>query len=636
MVGLRVVGVVAALCGCGADEVSVARQDVVVGDELAVAASGRTPAVASNGSTFLVAWETGGAIRAVRFDGTGTALDAQPLAIGSGAQPAVASNGTDYLVTFSTSGSIFANRVTGAGVVVDGTGFSIQSGSANDAPHVASDGTDYVIVWETYIGDSHYDIYGAPVSGGSVGSPFAVSTAHWAETPAVGALAGTYLVTWSEYAGDHTQADLFGAVYASGSLGGARTLVVNSHYQGMPAVATNGTSYLVAFSDTRNEGAGYQYDLYGTHVAADGSPLELDGFAISSGLGHQYHASLASNGFDYFVAWDDERNATPDVYGDLVHDSTTSVANGVASNAVANEAVTSIGYNASAHAYLIAFTSASVNAPAATAVKARLIRECGDGVLQAGETCDDGNLTNGDGCSAACAIEAGYTCSGAGPGTCADIDECATANGGCNQLCTNSAGSYACSCEQGYALGGDFHTCADIDECATANGGCNELCTNTEGSYACSCVNPNEGLDEETHHICAPCNTGYQIVGGVCADIDECATANGGCAETCTNSPGTFACACTGVHEVLAADGKTCTCAAGYALTGGSCEDVDECAAGSDTCSGDETCRNTEGSFACDPGGGCTTSSPSTGALLVTVLAMAGRWSRRRRRPTTA
>ena len=36
----------------------------------------------------------------------------------------------------------------------------------------------------------------------------------------------------------------------------------------------------------------------------------------------------------------------------------------------------------------------------------------------AGESCDDGNTTDGDGCSAACLIEPGYACAGA-PSRCA-------------------------------------------------------------------------------------------------------------------------------------------------------------------------------------------------------------------------
>lgn len=37
---------------------------------------------------------------------------------------------------------------------------------------------------------------------------------------------------------------------------------------------------------------------------------------------------------------------------------------------------------------------------------------CGDAILSAGESCDDGNATAGDGCSAACSVETSYSCSG--------------------------------------------------------------------------------------------------------------------------------------------------------------------------------------------------------------------------------
>jgi len=37
---------------------------------------------------------------------------------------------------------------------------------------------------------------------------------------------------------------------------------------------------------------------------------------------------------------------------------------------------------------------------------------CGNGVIQTGETCDDNNINSGDGCSASCTIESGYTCVG--------------------------------------------------------------------------------------------------------------------------------------------------------------------------------------------------------------------------------
>ena len=40
-----------------------------------------------------------------------------------------------------------------------------------------------------------------------------------------------------------------------------------------------------------------------------------------------------------------------------------------------------------------------------------------------------------------------------------DINECDTINGGCEQICTNTIGSFACSCEPGYLLDGNGFNC---------------------------------------------------------------------------------------------------------------------------------------------------------------------------------
>ena len=40
-----------------------------------------------------------------------------------------------------------------------------------------------------------------------------------------------------------------------------------------------------------------------------------------------------------------------------------------------------------------------------------------------------------------------------------DDDECATNNGGCDHYCTNTIGSFVCSCYPGYTLDGDGRTC---------------------------------------------------------------------------------------------------------------------------------------------------------------------------------
>ena len=42
---------------------------------------------------------------------------------------------------------------------------------------------------------------------------------------------------------------------------------------------------------------------------------------------------------------------------------------------------------------------------------------------------------------------------------CTDINECSEGTSGCAQVCTNTIGSYNCSCNQGYHLEIDGQTC---------------------------------------------------------------------------------------------------------------------------------------------------------------------------------
>ena len=78
---------------------------------------------------------------------------------------------------------------------------------------------------------------------------------------------------------------------------------------------------------------------------------------------------------------------------------------------------------------------------------------CGNGALEAGEGCDDRNTAPGDGCSATCTQEAGYTCTGApsacattcGDGVVAGAEQCDDRNAvdgdGCQADCTLTPGA---------------------------------------------------------------------------------------------------------------------------------------------------------------------------------------------------
>ncbi|MEC8422192.1 MAG: hypothetical protein VX000_00370, partial [Myxococcota bacterium] len=59
---------------------------------------------------------------------------------------------------------------------------------------------------------------------------------------------------------------------------------------------------------------------------------------------------------------------------------------------------------------VVAFCASGLAALVGLAPRAALAGVCGDGVLDSGETCDDGNATAGDGCDASCQEEFGWEC----------------------------------------------------------------------------------------------------------------------------------------------------------------------------------------------------------------------------------
>ncbi|XP_078664154.1 tenascin-like [Branchiostoma floridae x Branchiostoma belcheri] len=73
-------------------------------------------------------------------------------------------------------------------------------------------------------------------------------------------------------------------------------------------------------------------------------------------------------------------------------------------------------------------------------------------------TCDSGYRLVGAS-SLTCQIDATWT--GTAP-TCTDVDECVAGNGCCEQFCTNTIGSFNCSCAAGFTLNVDQITCSGM------------------------------------------------------------------------------------------------------------------------------------------------------------------------------
>ncbi|XP_072895124.1 uncharacterized protein [Hemitrygon akajei] len=278
----------------------------------------------------------------------------------------------------------------------------------------------------------------------------------------------------------------------------------------------------------------------------------------------------------------------------------------------------------------------------------------GDYCTEDFDACEDNPCFVNDTCKDQPAPLEGHTCGPCpdnlqGDGEkCYDLDECQENTDTCEQICTNTFGSYNCSCEVGYAVNAtNSSMCDDIDECSGPSA-CpkNADCINTMGNYTCVCKSGYDGKPYEfcvdvdeciestdcsgNNFICTNtegsfncmCRTGYG--GPNCTDIDECEQGQNNCPlnSKCNNTEGSYVCNCnsgyegpncTDINECTTfldncdnnADCQNtpgsfnCSCMSGMKGNGTFCEDIDECSSQAGNCSAGQRCENSFGSYTC-------------------------------------
>lgn len=303
-----------------------------------------SPAVASNGTDWLVVWadDRNAAsfplcrnIYAVRVNSTGKVLDPGGIVISAldcyQDFPSAAARGADWLVVWmdtrsfqSTSYDIYGARVDPSGKVLDPEGIPVGVAAASQQfPSAAANGDDWLVVWTDDRSGGNWDIYGARVSGtGTVLDPhgLAISAASDNQTfPSVASNGTDWLVVWMDYRNEaSTSYDIYGSrVDRSGTVLEREGIAICTadNEQDFPAVAANGTDWLVGWMDYRN-GASTGYDIYGARVGRTGNVRDTSGIQISSAPGYEQYPSLAVNGTDWLVVWMDTRSGTAyDIYG---------------------------------------------------------------------------------------------------------------------------------------------------------------------------------------------------------------------------------------------------------------------------------------------------------------------------------
>ncbi len=503
--------------------------------------------------------------------------------------PKVASNGSSFLVVWATElEDIAGRRITGDGTM-DAVVTLSSSPSFEYNADVASNGSDYQVVWTSLEAGGNFEIYGRAVSSAGVpqgaGRIVVAGGAGNQDAPAIAWNGGHFLVAWQDSEGGAPNV-LGRRLSSTGAVVDTTAIPVatSAQAQMQPAVAAGGGNFLVTWH--QYDTSFFESDVWSNVVSAAGAVADSEGLALTTRPGPQWRASAAYNGAYTLVAWDDSdgSGAGVGIKGRRV----------TSSGQVLDSA--DIVVDAGGHAYgpaltfngsrfVVAYTDAAVANPG---VRVRsLMGECGDGVVDLGEACDDDDVAAGDGCGATCAVEAGWSCDTLSPSLCTDVDECTATPGPCGAgTCLNEAGTYSCTCPAGYQ--DDGSTCVDVNECATGAAGChaNASCTNAAGSFSCAC---DVGYTGDGFSCAAAC--GDELVVGT-----EACDSGGVNTESCDRDCSAIACG-DGLHNPEAGelcddgnldDGDGCSAACEEELEDGGPDGGEGDGGGGDGDGGDE------------------------------------------------
>ena len=209
----------------------------------------------------------------------------------------------------------------GAEFLLDTSSALVPAPGSQYNADIAFDGTNYLVVWEDQRGGGYPDICGARVTpAGALLDPagFAISQATYEQGHPAIAFDGTnFIVVWDDGRRGHVL-DIYGArVTPAGAVldPGGILIAWSSNDRRNPDVSFDGMDFLVVWEDDR---AGRDStDIYGARVTTGGSVLDTDGVVISHAARTQYTAAIGFDGTNFLVIWEDHRAGAEqaDIYG---------------------------------------------------------------------------------------------------------------------------------------------------------------------------------------------------------------------------------------------------------------------------------------------------------------------------------
>jgi len=276
------------------------------------------PSVAFDGMNYLIVWADS-EVFGVRIDPNGTVIDGNPRQITQGANaklraPSIVFDGHNYFVAWRTND----DQIKGARIAVDASIIDDQAGimiGTGYYPWVAFDGTNYLVVWHRY-GNNGLDIYGNRVSSTTAsvldGSGFAICEAVENQDHSSVAFDGTnYLVVWHDFRGGdlgYNDGSIYGArISTSGQVLDSPAFCISDLCRGQVPVLTifDGDGFFVVWQvDHTHIEATSLVDIYSQKITGSGE-LVGDPIPITAAHGHQFGPVLGQSASQYFVAWNE-------------------------------------------------------------------------------------------------------------------------------------------------------------------------------------------------------------------------------------------------------------------------------------------------------------------------------------------
>ncbi|MGK3989438.1 hypothetical protein WME99_40705 [Sorangium sp. So ce136] len=275
---------------------------------------GFDPEIATDGASYVVAFEELSRIRAVRVDASGNVLDLDWLDLGEDGVgqflPSVAYGGGRYLFTWCHSHdsqtTIHGRMMRPDGTLEGSASFAIPSSGGGLFPSVEWNGERFVASWLSLTGDGVEDVHVTLIDpSGSVvpGAERAVSTSGQASRPVITSGADVSVVAWDDASGD-VRAVRAARVAGDGTVldvGGVQISEGPANAR-LPALASSGASFLATW--VRDDWSGA---IRGAVLRADGTITAVD-FPISRSSPATQAPTAAFDGSSYLVAWADERD----------------------------------------------------------------------------------------------------------------------------------------------------------------------------------------------------------------------------------------------------------------------------------------------------------------------------------------